>query len=176
MRIIGQFGLHNLLQKILSSNLTIHEFADTRSPSDNIDGFESEDDIFDENESHEEHIVTANLITHQEPNNLPTTTISTETAISSSSPPVADAVQLMQLTNNNLPAFYHVPLNYYAPTPLQQSNYLMPYHALTTYNAPPQYNVAPSHYNTLTTYHTQAQYNAAPTQYNLAPFKEFLKQ
>ena len=66
-----------------------------------LPNFESEDDIFDENESHEEHIVTANLITHQEPNNLLTTTISTETAISSSSPPFADAFGIFKIILRN---------------------------------------------------------------------------
>ena len=76
--VIGQYRLHNVLQKIVSTNANISEYADIRVPADNIDGFESEEDIFDENNLNEEQIVSGNIISHQEPNSSHETTASND--------------------------------------------------------------------------------------------------
>jgi hypothetical protein len=117
--VIGQYRLHNVLQKIVSTNANISEYADLRVPADNIDGFESEEDIFDENNLNEEQIVSGNIISHQEPNSSHETTASNDQSqtISNTLSPVTVTNQLVQSINNasNEPTTYHIPPNYYFP-------------------------------------------------------------
>jgi hypothetical protein len=43
--VIGQFKLHKVLQHVVSRNTCISYDVDTMTPAENIDGFESDDDI-----------------------------------------------------------------------------------------------------------------------------------
>jgi hypothetical protein len=181
--IIGQYRLHNVLQKIVSTNANISEYADIRVPADNIDGFESEEDIFDENNLNEEQIVSGNIISHQEPNSSHGTTASNDQSqtifptISNTLSPVTVTNQLVQSINNasNEPTTYHIPPNYYAPPPQQPSNYQMPYNP-TQYNAiqynAPQYN-AP-HYNAPIQYSTPSQYNVSTQYIHQPPYNPYM--
>ncbi len=105
--IIGQFKLLKVLQHIVSTNSCISNYVDAMIPADSIDGFESDDDIFDEMENNEEHILSnSNITSFQQP----------QTIVESST------------TQENIASMnYQMPINYPMPMNNQMPmNYQMP--------------------------------------------------
>ena len=106
----------------MSTNSCISNYVDTMIPADSIDGFESDDDIFDQMDNNEDHILSnENITSYQRP----------ETFVESST------TQEPNLQANTAPMNYQMPINYQIPI-----NYQMP----MNYQLPMNYKMQPSNY------------------------------
>jgi hypothetical protein len=50
---MNQYALHKALQQVITTKTSLNDYVDNADPSDEIDGFESGDDIFNDGNEHE---------------------------------------------------------------------------------------------------------------------------
>ena len=50
---MNQYALHKALQLVITTKTSLNDYVYNANPSDEIDGFESGDDIFDDGNEHE---------------------------------------------------------------------------------------------------------------------------
>ena len=63
---VHQYFLHTAFQQIIKNKTSLNDYVDDASPSDEIDGFDSDDEIFDNANINEEHFLPLQThITHQ---------------------------------------------------------------------------------------------------------------
>jgi hypothetical protein len=51
--IMNQYALHKALQQVITTKTSLNDYVDNANPSNEIYGFESGDDIFDDGNEHE---------------------------------------------------------------------------------------------------------------------------
>ena len=51
---MNQYALHKALQQVITTKTSLNDYVYNANPSDEIDGFESGDDIFDDGNEHEQ--------------------------------------------------------------------------------------------------------------------------
>ncbi len=104
--IIGQFKLHKVLQHIVSTNSCISDYVDTMIPADSIDGFESDDDIFDQMDNNEHHILSnENITSYQRPETIGESSATHEPTLLAN---IASLKYLMQPSNHQMQLFSYV--------------------------------------------------------------------
>jgi hypothetical protein len=50
---MNQYALHKAFQQVITTKTSLNDYVYNANPSDEIDGFESGDDIFDDGNEHE---------------------------------------------------------------------------------------------------------------------------
>jgi hypothetical protein len=130
---MNQYALHKAFQQVITTKTSLNDYVYNANPSDEIDGFESGDDIFDDGNENEEFIIPVqNTISNQ--NTMPIEITSYQSVTPSLATPENETVeqliaginQVSPINTNTAPILSNapmvLPLNYGT-----QSYYQVPY-------------------------------------------------